>query len=137
MSSVLRPRSHSLPSGFAQLIARKVGRGPYLVVGSEREELERQFTAAEANAAIFSSISEFGPGSAQNGQGPRASLAIWFYPRDNAGDEQAVAILAGAAESVLLVPEPGDESAPRRPELVRRFAEAGFLPDYGCDLGLL
>src|SRR2546421_9102725 len=46
----------------------------------------------------------------------RASLAIWFYPRDNAGDEQAVAILAGAAESVLLVPDPGDESAPRRPE---------------------
>src|SRR5256714_4698571 len=137
MSSVLRPRSHSLPSGFAQLIARKFGRGPYLVVGSEREELERQFTAAEANASIFSSVSDLAQGWAQNGRSSRASLAIWFYPRDNACDEQAAAILAAAAESVLLVPEPGDESAPRRPELVRRFAEAGFLPDYGCDLGLL
>jgi GT2 family glycosyltransferase len=137
MSFVLRPRSHSLPSGFAQLIARKFGRGPFLVVGSEVEELERQFAATEANASIFSSVSALARGWAQNGKSSRASLAIWFYPRDNAGDEQAAEILAAAAESVLLVPEPGDESAPRRPELVRRFAEAGFLPDYGCDLGLL
>jgi GT2 family glycosyltransferase len=119
------------------MIAQKFGRGPFLVVGSERDELERQFTATEASAAIFASISEVGPASAQNGKDQRASLAIWFYPRDNSGDERAVGILAAAAESVLLVPEPGDESAPRRPELVRRFAEAGFHPDYGCDLGAL
>jgi GT2 family glycosyltransferase len=119
------------------MIARKFGCGPFVVVGSEREELERQFTAAEANAAIFASISELGKGSAQNGDSSRASLAIWFYPRDNASDEQAAAILVAAAESVLLVPEPGDESAPRRPELVRLFTQAGFLPDYGCDLGAL
>src|SRR4051812_47018782 len=136
MSSVLRPRSQSLPSGFAQLIARKFGRGPFVIVGSEHAELERQFAAADGSASIFSSMSDLAQGAAQNGSSP-ASLAIWFYPRDNAGDERAATILAAAAESVLLVPEPGDESAARRPELVKCFAEAGFLPDYGCDLGVL
>jgi GT2 family glycosyltransferase len=134
---MVRPHSHFLPSGFAQLIARKFGRGPFLVVATEREELARQFAAAETNAAIFGSTNELAQRSAQNGENSRATLAIWFYPRDNAGDEGAVATLSAAAENVLLVPEPGDESAPRRPELVRRFAEAGFLPDYGCDLGAL
>ena len=137
MSSVLRPRSHSLPSGFAQLVARKFGRGPFVVVGSEGDELKRQFAAADTDASIFNSVSELAQGAAQNGEHSPASLAIWFYPRDNTGDEQAAAILAAAAESVLLVPEPGDESAARRPELVTRFAEAGLLPDYGCELGAL
>jgi len=137
MSFVLRPRSHSLPSGFAQLIAQRFGRGPFLVVGSEREELQRQLAAAEVNASVFASLDEFGAIFAQNGVSARASLAIWFYPRDSASDDRAVATLAAAAESVLVVPEPGDDSASRRPELVRRFAEQGFLPDYSCDLGML
>ena len=137
MSFVLRPRSHSLPSGFAQLIAQRFGRGPFLVVGTEREELQRQFAAAEMNASVFASLDELAAVSSQNGVGARASLAIWFYPRDNASDDRAVSTLAAAAESVLVVPEPGDDSASRRPELVRRFAEQGFLPDYSCDLGML
>src|SRR5205814_2018240 len=137
MSFVLRPRSHSLPAGFAQLIAQRFGRGPFLVVGVEREELQRQFAAAEVNASVFASLDELAAVSAQNGVRPGASLAIWFYPRDNAADDNAVAILSAAAESVLLVPEPGDDSAARRPELVRRFAGAGLLPDYNCDLGAL
>jgi len=137
MSFVLRPRSHSLPSGFAQLIAQRFGRGPFLVVGSEREELQRELAAAEVNASVFASLDEFGAIFAQNGVSARASLAIWFYPRDSASDDRAVATLSAAAESVLVVPEPGDDSASRRPELVRRFAEQGFLPDYSCDLGML
>ena len=137
MSFVLRPRSHSLPAGFAQLIAQRFGRGPFLVVGTEREELQRQFAAAEVNASVFASLDELAAVSAQNGVRAGAILAIWFYPRDSAADDRAVAILSGAAESVLLVPEPGDDSAARRPELVRRFADAGFLPDYNCDLGAL
>ncbi|HZE12474.1 MAG TPA: glycosyltransferase, partial [Chthoniobacterales bacterium] len=126
-----------MPAGFAQFIARKFGRGPFVVVGLERAELERQFAAADANASIFDSVSDLAQGAAQNGTSPLASLAIWFYPRDNADDERAATILAAAAESVLLVPQPGAESAARRPELVKRFGEAGFLPDYGCDLGVL
>ncbi|HZE58883.1 MAG TPA: glycosyltransferase [Chthoniobacterales bacterium] len=126
-----------MPSGFAQLIAQRFGRGPFLVVGSEREELQRELAAAEVNASVFASLDEFGAIFAQNGVSARASLAIWFYPRDSASDDRAVATLAAAAESVLVVPEPGDDSASRRPELVRRFAEQGFLPDYSCDLGML
>jgi GT2 family glycosyltransferase len=137
MSSVLRPRSHSLPPGFARLVAQKFGPGPFLVVGAERDELERQFGAAEALATVAGSIAELAPALLQNGSGARADLAIWFYPRDSAGDEHAVQALAAAAENILLVPEPGVETAVRRPELVRRFAEAGLLPDYDCDLGAL
>ena len=48
-----------------------------------------------------------------------------------------VQALRTAAESVLLVPEPGADAALRRPELVSQFAEAGLLPDYDCDLGAL
>src|ERR1051326_13077 len=107
MSFVLRPRSHSLPPGFAQLIAQRFGRGPFLVVGTQLDEF----------AAI----------SAQNGKGAPTGLAIWFYPGDSAGDDRAVAMPSAVAESVLVVPEPGDDSARRRPELVRRFAEKGFL----------
>src|SRR6266550_3021123 len=130
MSPVLRPRSHSLPPNFAQWIAQKFGRGPFLVIGAEQDELVRQFKAAEISATVTGAIAEVPPAL-------RAGLAIWFYSRDNAGDERAVQALAAAAENVLLVPEPGTETAVRRPELVRRFAEAGLLPDYDCDLGTL
>ena len=137
MSFVLRPRSHSLPSGFAQLIAQKLGHGPFLVIGAEREELQRQFAGADVNASVFSSLDELASIPAQNGTRAGAGVAIWFYPRDKAGDEKAVTLLSEFAESILLVPEPGDDSASRRPELVRRFGAAGFLPDYDCDLGTL
>jgi len=137
MSTVLRPRSHSLPSGFAQLVAQKFGRGPFLVAGAEHEELARQFKAAEVTATVFVSPNDFPAASSPNGVAARAGLAIWFYSRDNAGDECAIAALAAAAENALIVPEPGVETAVRRPELVRRFGEVGLLPDYDCDLGAL
>src|SRR5204863_6974818 len=137
MSTVLRPRSHSLPPGFAHLVAQKFGRGPFLVAGAEREELERQFRAVDATVTVFGSVSDLAAAVSQNGVPARAALAIWFYPRDSAGDEGAVQALATAAENVLLVPEPGVETAVRRQELVRRFAEAALLPDYDCDLGPL
>jgi GT2 family glycosyltransferase len=137
MSSVLRPRSHSLPSGFARFVVQKFGHGPFLVVGSESDDLERQFRAAEATATVFASVGDLPPASSKNGVTVRAGLAIWFYPHDNTGDADAAGILAAAAENVLLVPEPGGQNAGRRPELVRQFAEVGLLPDYDCDLGAL
>ena len=137
MSSVLRPRSHSLPSGFARFVVEKFGHGPFLVIGRERDELERQFRAVDATATMFASVSDLPAASSQNGVARRAGLAIWFYPHDNAGDAHATEALAAAAENVLLVPEPGGQNGGRRPELVRHFAKAGLLPDYNCDLGAL
>ena len=137
MSGVLRPRSHSLPSDFARFVVEKFGHGPFLVIGRERDELERQFRAVEANATVFASVSDLPAASPQNGVTARAGLAIWFYPHDNAGDAHAADALAAAAENVLLVPEPGAQNGGRRPELVRHFANAGLLPDYNCDLGAL
>jgi GT2 family glycosyltransferase len=137
MSIVLRPRSHSLPSGFARFVVQKFGHGPFLVVGLERDELERQFRAAEAAATVFASVNDLPPASSQNGVTTRVDLAIWFYPRNPAGDALAAQAFAAAAENVLLVPEPGGQNGGRRPELVRHFANAGLLPDYDCDLGSL
>jgi hypothetical protein len=132
---VLRPPSHSLPTGFAQLIARKFGRGPFLAIGSERDELEQQFESAGVSATIFASITELTATLSKNGSRPRADLAVWFYPPDQAQDEGAAEALATFAENVLLVPEAGAEISKRRPHLVECFGRAGLLPDYDCDLG--
>jgi GT2 family glycosyltransferase len=137
MSGVLLPRSHFLPTGFAQWIAQKFGPGPFLVVGADREELKRQFDAAHVEAVIVRSVSELPEASSANGVAARLELAIWFYTRENAADQLAAEALAAAAENVLLVPEPGVETAVRRPELVRCFSAVGLLPDYECDLGPL
>ena len=137
MSSVLRPRSHSLPSGFARFVVEKFGHGPFLVIGRERDELERQFRAVEATATVFASVGDLPAASWLKGGAPRTGLAIWFYPYDNAGDAEAAEALATAAEKVLLVPEPSGQNGGRRPELVRHFAKAGLLPNYDCDLGTL
>jgi O-antigen biosynthesis protein len=134
---MLRPRSHSLPSGFGRLVVDKFGRGRFIVAGGEREELERQFAAAGAEIAWFASAAELSPPGLANGAGPNADLAIWFYPRESAGDEAAVRGLVAAAKSILLVPDSGAQSAVRRPELVRQFGALGLLPDYDCDLGAL
>src|SRR2546421_11622770 len=107
MSGVLRPRSQSLSSGFAQLVVQRFGRGPFLVVGAERDELERQFRAAETTATGFVSVSDLPPAPSPNGVTARAGLAIWFYPRDNAADPRAAQPLAAPAEHDLLEPEPG------------------------------
>ena len=137
MSIVLRPRSHSLPSGFARFVVEKFGHGPFLVISREQDELDRQFRAVEATATVFASVSDLPAASPQNGVTARAGLAIWFYPHDNAGDAHATETLAAAAENVLLVPEPAGQNVGRRPELVCHFAKAGLLPDYNCDLGAL
>ncbi|MEY2576962.1 MAG: hypothetical protein QOF80_2449, partial [Verrucomicrobiota bacterium] len=129
MSSVLRPRSHSLPSDFARFVVERFGYGPFLVVGRESDELERQFRAVKATATVFASVSDLPAASSQNGVATRSGMAIWFYPHDNAGNEPAAQALAAAAENVLLVPEPGGQNGGRRAELVRHFAKAGLLPD--------
>jgi O-antigen biosynthesis protein len=129
---MLRPRSHSLPSGFGRMLVEKFGQGPFLVVGGDREELERQFAAAGAETAWFDSA-----GALSNGAGNGAEIAIWFYPRESATDKGSARILATAAKSILLIPEVGAEPSRRRPELVRQFGELGLLPDYDCDLGSL
>lgn len=116
-------------------MARKFGRGPFLVIGSERNELERQFASAGAPTTIFASIAELTAAPLPNGSRPAADLAIWFYPPEQAEDEHAAEALAASAENVLLVPQPGVEIAKRRPHLVECFGRVGLRPDYDCDLG--
>ncbi len=133
MSSV-RPRFHSLPSSFARLIVAKFGRRKFLIVGGDREELERQFVAAEVEAVRLHSSKDLASGPSPNGVEPEADVALWFYPRDGDDDAGTGRALAIAAENILLIPESGGDSALRRPELVKRFGDLGFVPDYDCDL---
>jgi GT2 family glycosyltransferase len=132
MSSV-RPQSHSLPSSFARVIVTKIGHRPFLIVSGDQEELQRQFGAAGVTVRFYST-KELASGSLPNGAEPRADVALWFYSRDEVDDAATARALADAVEEIVLVPGTGAESAPRRPALVQRFAELGFIPDYGCDL---
>jgi len=123
--AVLRPHPHSLRPDFARFIAQKFGHGPFLVIGPESAELERQLTAADL------------PVVSCDGNGARAALAIWFYPSEEIEDEATVERLVQWTGEVLLVASAGTEIAKRRPQLVACFRRVGLRPDYECDLGEL
>jgi O-antigen biosynthesis protein len=114
------------------MLVEKFGSGRFLLVGGDRAEIERQFTAAGAETAWFESAAAL-----PNDAGSGAEVAIWFYPRDSKSDEDSARSLVGAAKSIVLIPEFGAEASVRRPELVRSFGQVGMLPDYDCDLGAL
>jgi GT2 family glycosyltransferase len=131
---VLPPPSPSIPPGFAQFVAQKFGPGPFLVIGADKEGLERQFEYANVSASVMSSIAEWMESISQNGNRPRVDLAIWFYPPEKREDDSGAEVLAASARDVLLLPGPGADIAKRRPQLVESFARAGLVPDYDCDL---
>ncbi len=132
---VLRSPPHSVRSDFAQFVAQKFGRGPFLVIGPEREELKRQFDEAGGQATVCASIAELASVLPQNGTAPPADLAVWFYPPEKIHDEHAAEEIAIRAQDVLLVPGVGAEIAKRRSHLVESFRRFGLRPDYECDLG--
>jgi GT2 family glycosyltransferase len=131
---VLRSRPHSVRSDFAQFVAQKFGRGPFLIVGPDREELTRQFEEAGTRATICASIDELASTLPRNGSEPLADLAVWFYPPEKIQDERAAEEIAGRARDVLLVSGVGAEISKRRPHLVESFRRLGLRPDYECDL---
>ncbi|MDP9005264.1 MAG: glycosyltransferase family 2 protein [Verrucomicrobiota bacterium] len=131
---MLRSRPHSIRSDFARFIAQKFGRGPFLVIGPERDELKRQFEEAGTEAKVFGSAAEMASARPQNGNGPQAALAVWFYPPEKTHDESAAEEIATCARDVLLVSGAGAEIAKRRPHLVESFSRFGLRPDYECDL---
>ncbi len=131
---VLPSSPHSVRADFAQFIARKFGRGHFLVIGPEREELERQFEEAGLRATICAAA-ELATRVPQNGSAPPADFAIWFYPADKSHDKQMAEEIASRARDVLLVSGAGAEIAKRRPHLVECFRPLGLQPDYECDLG--
>lgn len=132
---VLRSPSQSIRWDFARFIAHKFGHGPFLVIGPERGELERQFNDAALKAKVLGSVAELAAAVPQNGTDPQTGFAIWFYPPDNREDEREVEDIASRASEVLVVAGAGVEVPNRRPQLVECFRRFGFLPDYECDLG--
>jgi len=132
---VLRSPSQSVRWDFARFIAHKFGHGPFLVIGPERRELERQFADAGVNARVLASVAELAAGVPQNGADSPSGFAIWFYPPEKRHDERAVEEIAACAREVLLVAGAGAEIPNRRPQLVECFRRFDLLPDYECDLG--
>jgi GT2 family glycosyltransferase len=132
---VLRSPPHSVRSDFAQFVAQKFGRGPFLVIGPEREELKRQFEQAGAQATVCASVAELASMLPQDGSASQADLAVWFYPPEKIHDERTAEEIAIRAREVLLVSGVGAEIAKRRPHLVESFRRFGLRPDYECDLG--
>ncbi|MEY2557519.1 MAG: hypothetical protein QOE34_944 [Verrucomicrobiota bacterium] len=132
---VLRSPPHFVRSDFAQFVARKFGRGHFLVIGAEHEELTRQFAEAGAPATVCPSVAELASILPQNGSAPPADLAIWFYPPERVHDERAAEEIALRAQEVLLISGAGADIAKRRPHLVESFRHFGLRPDYECDLG--
>jgi len=132
---VLRSRPNSVRSDFAQFVAQKFGRGPFVVIGPDPEELKRQFEEAGARATVCASTAELASALPQNGRAPQADLAIWFYPPERTHDERAAEEIALRAREVLLVSGAGSEISKRRPHLVESFRHFGLQPDYECDLG--
>ena len=132
---VLRSPPHSLRSDFARFVAQKFGRGPFLVIGPDRDELKRQFEEAGVPATVCASIAELASVLPQNGSAPPADLAIWFYPPEKTRDERAAEEITIRARDVLLVSGVGAEIARRRPYLVESFRRFGLRPDYAFDLG--
>lgn len=127
------PISHSVPSGFGQLLAQRFGAGPILLMAREREEVERQLR----NAGITFNILEpdaRAAGASQNGSGTGNRAAVWFYSEEGGGDAGIIETLAASADQIVLIPEHGVDSAVRRPRLVAAFADAGLFPDYDADL---
>jgi GT2 family glycosyltransferase len=131
---VLRSPTHCVRSDFARLVAHKFGRGPFLVIGPERTELERQFEEARVQATFCASPAELTSTVPQNGSSLPIALAIWFYPPDKNHDERAIEEISARAREILLVSGAGAEIANRRPHLVEGFRRFGLLPDYECDL---
>jgi GT2 family glycosyltransferase len=121
-------------SDFARFIAQKFGRGPFLVIGSDQDELKRQFEEAGAEATVFTSTGELASTLPLNGNTAEAALAVWFYPPEKTHDESAVEAIAARARDILLVSGAGAEIAKRRPNLVECFSRFGLRPDYECDL---
>ena len=131
---VLRSPAHSLRSDFARFVAQKFGRGPFLVIGSARAELERQLEEAGVKATVYGSVAELASAVPPNGSDPPVDLAIWFYPADKSWDERAVEDIAARAREVLLVSGVDAEVANPPAASGGRLPSFGLRPDYECDL---
>ncbi len=116
-------------------MVRKFGHGPFLVIGVGEKGLKREFDRAGITAVQCKSAAGLPAIIPNNGEEPKAEVAIWFYAPEERTDKDLVQEVASRAGEVILVTGAGANAANRRPTLVEFFRESGLLPDYACDLG--
>jgi len=131
---VLQTSAHFPRADFARVLAHKFGGARFAVVGSALEELKTQFHHLKVEAIVCESATVLGGLLEQHGGEPPVEVAVWIYGKVEASDEAELAGVLRSAENIVLVPSAGVEAARRRPELVERFRQLGFVPDYDFDL---
>jgi glycosyltransferase involved in cell wall biosynthesis len=134
MSTVSPSPFHSCNADFVRAISRKFPEGRFFIVGANCQEVERQFAEARREACAVSSSCDL---TTKLGHGENAAhfeTAVWFYSSGENDDDRIAEGLSRCADSIVLLPGLGAESARRRPQLVQCFKRFGLVPDYECDL---
>jgi O-antigen biosynthesis protein len=131
---VLPSPSHSSDADFARTISRKFAHGGFLIVGSNSQQVERQFAEAKREALVVWASGDLAIKLGQDEAAAHFETAVWFYPSGENDDDRMVEALSHCAANIVLIPGPGTDAATRRPQLVQCFARFGLLPDYGRDL---
>jgi glycosyltransferase involved in cell wall biosynthesis len=131
---VLPSPFYSIGLDFAGVISRKFGHGRILIVGTNSQEIERQFAEAKRDAVVVWSPGDLTTKLGQGEAAARFETAVWFYSSGEHNDARIAETLSNCAVNIVLTPGPGADAARRRPQLVQCFERFGLLPDYECDL---
>src|SRR5713226_9549550 len=129
MYAVLESPLHSVCPDFARVISRKFEHGRFLVIGTDPEELERQFGEASREAMVCGACAGLTAKLREDGAAARFEIAVWFYSSEKSDDGRVVEELSRRADDIVLIPATGADVAKRRPQLVECFRRFGLLPD--------
>ena len=130
----MRTPAHALRSDFARVLAQKFPRTEMIIVGEGSSAIEGQVKQLALDAVAYDSAKQLPQRPLPNGQKPEMAVLIWIYPCSESEDAEQIGEIARMADEVVLLPGNGADVAKRRPQLVERFRELGFAPDYGRDL---
>ncbi|MGE5212423.1 MAG: glycosyltransferase family 2 protein, partial [Nitrospirota bacterium] len=114
-------------------MSRKFEDGRFLIIGGDAQRFEPHFAEAKREA-VACSMEDFVSKLGKEAAKARFETAVWFYPPGQSDDQGVTERLARCANNVVLIPGIGADGAKRRPELVQRFGQFGFVPDYRCNL---
>jgi GT2 family glycosyltransferase len=131
---VLPSSFHCSSADFARVISQKFECGRFLVVGADSGKLEPQFAEIGREAVVSETGTELAATLSQEGATPRFENALWFYSSEKSDDDRMVEELSRCADGIVLIPGAEVDVAERRRQLVEKFSQFRFLPDYKCDL---
>ena len=129
--AILASSLQSVGSALLRNIAERLGRGPVLVIGGDKTELESQFREEGFEPVFWINATDV-PG----GDSVAIQTAVYYFSAKNRNDQPEAALIARLTSVLVLVPMDA-RSITDRPKLVMSLAEVGFVPDYDCDLDVI